>query len=361
MARFAFCYAVILGMLLVEAMAAGSADLEAYPRKLMVNRSLLSAQQSRTEGSVADPPIPGGQDSSSEGKGEAGAPESVETAEHHHSDKSVAGGGVIIGGLVTAIFAAVYCYIRVTRKRVDVFFDLGNEKNSKMDRHIQIFLNKISFVCFTIATLILLLLYLRTPDTCVYITDGRLKADQRFPRSTCDFHPRAYTSVDKRNRRIWATKAWTQIVRSYTDLFQLLRDKHLFSVNSRALVVSAGGGHAVMALKDLGLSDVTGIEVVDSPPLVSKADPHNLPFFDNAFDFGFSPYLDRALFPARYVEEMERVVRGGGACVVAVEECGDAEMEAVVKLFRKSKFLGAMNVSLGEERKTRIVLRVKNG
>nr|GME18744.1 hypothetical protein DM860_009389 [Ipomoea batatas] len=109
MARFAFCYAVILGMLVAEAMAAGSADLEAYPRKLMVNRSLLSAQQSRTEGSVADPPIPG----------EAGAPESVETTEHHHSDKSVAGGGVIIGGLVTAIFAAVYCYIRVTRKRVD--------------------------------------------------------------------------------------------------------------------------------------------------------------------------------------------------------------------------------------------------
>lgn len=123
MARFAFCYVVIiLGMLVVEAMAAGSADSEAYPRKMMVNRSLLSAQESRTERSAADPPVPGGRESSSEGKreaGEAGAPESLETAEHHHSDKSVAGGGVIIGGLVTAIFAAVYCYIRVTRKRVD--------------------------------------------------------------------------------------------------------------------------------------------------------------------------------------------------------------------------------------------------
>ncbi|KAG8386969.1 hypothetical protein BUALT_Bualt03G0203900 [Buddleja alternifolia] len=40
------------------------------------------------------------------------------TMERHHSpDRSMAGGGVIIGGLVTAIFAAVYCYIRVTRKR----------------------------------------------------------------------------------------------------------------------------------------------------------------------------------------------------------------------------------------------------
>ncbi|KAK4769856.1 hypothetical protein SAY87_030388 [Trapa incisa] len=39
----------------------------------------------------------------------------------HKSDKSVAGGGVIIGGLVTAIFAAVFCYIRVTRKRGGVY------------------------------------------------------------------------------------------------------------------------------------------------------------------------------------------------------------------------------------------------
>nr|GLL46340.1 uncharacterized protein LOC109155742 [Ipomoea trifida] len=79
-----------------------------------------------------------------------------------------------------------------------------------------------------------------------------------------------------------------------------------------------------MPLKDLGLSDVTGIKIVNSSPLVSKADLHNLPFFDNAFDFGFSPYLDRALFPTRYVKEMEMVVRGVSACVVAEEECGHA-------------------------------------
>ncbi|QCD87882.1 hypothetical protein DEO72_LG3g2422 [Vigna unguiculata] len=47
----------------------------------------------------------------------AEAPQIRRLGKHHSTDKSVAGGGVIIGGLVTAIFAAVFCYIRVTRRR----------------------------------------------------------------------------------------------------------------------------------------------------------------------------------------------------------------------------------------------------
>ncbi|KAK1422903.1 hypothetical protein QVD17_18192 [Tagetes erecta] len=47
-------------------------------------------------------------------QGESGE-QMVHTESHHHS--SVAGGGVIIGGLATVTFAAVYCYIRVTRRR----------------------------------------------------------------------------------------------------------------------------------------------------------------------------------------------------------------------------------------------------
>lgn len=122
--------------------------------------------------------------------------------------------------------------------------------------------------------------------------------------------------------------------------------------------MSAGAGHPVMALNNMGVNDVSGIEVVESHPLVRRADPHNLPFFDKVFDFVFSPYLERALFPARYVREMERTVRDGGACVVAVEECGGEEVEEVVKLFKKSKLLEVKNMTLGGERRTNIVMKV---
>ncbi|KAF5737195.1 hypothetical protein HS088_TW13G00073 [Tripterygium wilfordii] len=35
---------------------------------------------------------------------------------HHSIDKSIAGGGVILGGLGTTFFVAVFCYIRATRR-----------------------------------------------------------------------------------------------------------------------------------------------------------------------------------------------------------------------------------------------------
>ncbi|CAN4106019.1 unnamed protein product [Withania somnifera] len=40
---------------------------------------------------------------------------------HHHSvDKSIFGGGVILGGLATTFFVAIFCYIRATRRKNNV-------------------------------------------------------------------------------------------------------------------------------------------------------------------------------------------------------------------------------------------------
>ena len=63
---------------------------------------------------VADKPSPGGEGEPLEGD-EAS---SYRRFEKHHVNRSIADGGVIIGGLATAIFAAVFCYIRVTRRRL---------------------------------------------------------------------------------------------------------------------------------------------------------------------------------------------------------------------------------------------------
>ncbi|KAK3010323.1 hypothetical protein RJ639_011731 [Escallonia herrerae] len=103
-------------MVLIQAMAGRSEGSETYPPNLTARAEVQSH-------GLADPPV----SSSEEGgrgdekeygtpTGAAEGPVSRKLMKHHSGDKSVAGGGVIIGGLVTAIFAAVYCYIRVTRR-----------------------------------------------------------------------------------------------------------------------------------------------------------------------------------------------------------------------------------------------------
>jgi len=84
-----------------------------------------------------------------------------------------------------------------------------------------------------------------------------------------------------------------------------------------------------------------------------------LPFFYNAFDFAFTARFDEALFPARFVAEMERVVRGGGVCFVLVGECGANEVREVMSLFRNSRFVSSSNVSLVGIRMTSILLRIR--
>ncbi|KAJ7981360.1 S-adenosyl-L-methionine-dependent methyltransferase-like protein [Quillaja saponaria] len=198
-----------------------------------------------------------------------------------------------------------------------------------MERHIQIVLNRLSCISIVIASLTLLFLLLQTPETCV--TPGAAhKPHLRFPKSSCDSSHREHVPIEKKNKRLWSTKIWQKSVSSYYQFFQAIQDLGLLNNHSKVLCVSAGAGHEVMALSEMGLLDVTGIELVDSPPLVSRADPHNLPFFDDAFDLAFSGHLAEALFPSRFASEMERTVRPGGVCLLVVEECGDDEYPLAV-------------------------------
>ncbi|CAL5342490.1 unnamed protein product [Camellia sinensis] len=112
MGRFVLACLVLAQILLVQAMAIRSDGSELNPPTVVV-RTSDESHPAAVDHAIADPPS----SSESASEGEAQAPEIRRLGKHHSPDKSVAGGGVIIGGLVTAIFAAVYCYIRVTRRK----------------------------------------------------------------------------------------------------------------------------------------------------------------------------------------------------------------------------------------------------
>ncbi|KAK9732603.1 hypothetical protein RND81_04G009400 [Saponaria officinalis] len=235
-----------------------------------------------------------------------------------------------------------------------------------MDRHIQVFLNRISLLAATIATILLLSIILHPPDTCIphFTPHNSLK----FPRSTCDPHhqPRPFSTLEKKNHRLWSTSAWLKKVQSFSNIFRDAQ-KHdrsrtfpILSNSSKSLCLLAGAGQEAMALRQIGVSDVTAIDLVDSPPLVSRADPYNLPFFDDAFDFAFSAQFDVVLFPTRFVSEMDRMVRVGGFCLLLVEQCTQEEIKEIVGLFKRGKLIDAHNFTFSGSKMTKIVVKITN-
>ncbi|MBA0589542.1 hypothetical protein Gorai_018284, partial [Gossypium raimondii] len=105
--------------------------------------------------------------------------------------------------------------------------------------------------------------------------------------------------------------------------------------------------------------NVIGVELIESLLLVSRANPHNLPLFDRAFDVAFTGHLMGALYLLRNAEEMERTVKKGGVCVVVVDECGEEEVNEIVRLFRRSRLLSSCDFTLNGRRVARIIMRKK--
>ncbi|KAF8766109.1 hypothetical protein HU200_007604 [Digitaria exilis] len=135
----------------------------------------------------------------------------------------------------------------------------------------------------------------------------------------------------------------------------------LLGESSRALCVAAGAGLAVDALHAAGVRDVTGVDLVDFPPLVRRADAHNLPFFDGAFDVALCDdpgAVTGALFPSRFAAELERTVRRGGAIVIAVER--RFGFSTVAGLFRKSRVVEVRNATLDGSIVNIVILRSNN-
>ncbi|MFS7938129.1 hypothetical protein Hanom_Chr05g00435801 [Helianthus anomalus] len=141
------------------------------------------------------------------------------------------------------------------------------------------------------------------PETCI---------NPNHPKSSCSATHRRTATVGNKNHRLWSTNTWTKHVNSFSTFFTHLQTLKLINNHTQTLILSAGGDQAVMALKQIGMGDDVGVELVDSPLLVSLGDPHNLSFFYTVFDLGFSVNLDLALFPAWLLGSWRKMM--GGLC-----------------------------------------------
>ncbi|XP_010027297.3 uncharacterized protein LOC104417776 [Eucalyptus grandis] len=174
-------------------------------------------------------------------------------------------------------------------------------------------------------------------------------------------------TLNPRLRRVWTTRDWDRKVSAFARFFSDLQRRRLLSNSSRALCVGARVGQKVEALRRVGVADSVGIDLVPAPPLVVEGDFHQQPFADGEFDFEFSNVFDHALYPGRFVGEIERTLRPGGVCALHVALARRADkysandllsVEPLVELFKGSALVHVRKVD-GFGLDTEVVFRKK--
>ena len=172
-------------------------------------------------------------------------------------------------------------------------------------------------------------------------------------------------TLDPKLRKIWKTRDWDRKVQVFAQFFQRLKQQNLLHNHSKALSVGARVGQEVEALRRVGVSDSMGIDLVPCPPLVIEGDFHNQPFENETFDFEFSNVFDHALYPHKFVSEIERTMKPNGVCVlhVALSRRTDKysandlfSVEPLVEMFKGSEVVHIQKVD-GFGLDTEIVFR----
>ncbi|KAL8111699.1 uncharacterized protein LOC141667713 [Apium graveolens] len=174
-------------------------------------------------------------------------------------------------------------------------------------------------------------------------------------------------TLNPKLRKIWTTRDWNRKINVFSNFFSELKEKGLLTNSTKALCVGARVGQEVEALRRIGVSDSVGIDLVPYPPLVIRGDFHKQPFGDQVFDFEFSNVFDHALYPDKFVGEIERTLKPGGVCVlhVALSTRSDKfsandlyNIKGLTSLFRSSELVHTRKVD-GFGLDTEVVFRKK--
>ncbi|KMZ56647.1 S-adenosyl-L-methionine-dependent methyltransferases superfamilyprotein [Zostera marina] len=135
---------------------------------------------------------------------------------------------------------------------------------------------------------------------------------------------------------------WRRAVDFYSDAFNKLVMDGYLSRGSKSLCVGSTFGHDVMALKIIGVEDVTAIGEKKSPPLVVSANLLNQPFGNASFDFVFVDIgvLEGSESQAELATEVSRVLKPGWFLVVHTSSCSDAySLHSFAALFPTCRIL----------------------
>lgn len=128
------------------------------------------------------------------------------------------------------------------------------------------------------------------------------------------------------------------------DVAMELMSKKLLNYDARALCIGQGSGEAVIALREMGFSDVDLSHGHPFFSLKKKQVICELDFDDNSFGFVITRDLKRVSVPALLVNEVERILKPGGIAAVLVGIEGSNHDSLIRSATSVSSFLKSSNV-----------------
>ncbi len=124
-------------------------------------------------------------------------------------------------------------------------------------------------------------------------------------------------TLDPVRREKWLGPEWQLKIDGFKNEFSKLNN--FLTPDKRCLMLGARTGQEVVALNEMGVKDVIGIDIVPHEPLVVVGDMHNLEYEDNSFDFVYTNVLDHSITPEKLVSEVERVLKPGGLFYLQIQ------------------------------------------
>ncbi|OIW00370.1 hypothetical protein TanjilG_05720 [Lupinus angustifolius] len=224
--------------------------------------------------------------------------------------------------------------------------------------------------CFLISFFLstpLIFLHLFSPQPITNTTTKDLRIRPGYTSYENYIQRQLNKTLNPKLRKIWTTRDWNRKIPVFARFFEELKEKNLLHNTSKALCIGARVGQEVEALRRIGVNDSVGIDLVPYPPLVVKGDFHNQPFANDTFDFEFSNVFDHALYPNKFVGEIERTLKPKGVCVLHVALSRRADkysandlfsVEPLVEMFKNSDLVHVRSVD-GFGLDTEVVFRKK--
>lgn len=150
---------------------------------------------------------------------------------------------------------------------------------------------------------------------------------------------------DPNRRKKWLGKEWKYKIDIFQNKFSEYQDNKILKDKDNCICLGARTGQEVVALQNLNMNAI-GTDIVPHEPYVILGDIHNIDFEDNAFDFVYTNIFDHSIYPDKFINEIERILKPNGHCLIHLEISKGSDKYAenhinnsndVIKLFKNCK------------------------